>query len=109
MPPVGVGDGLWRATRHATRGECCGNISSKKGRMVDVYTDWDSMLFGSSGLSLAASTADEIFRVYERSYCAAWSAFPDAAPALSALQDYRLAVLTNGENSQQTQKLQAYR
>ena len=44
---------------------------------------------------MADSTADEIFDIYERSYRAAWSAFPDAVPALSALQRYRLAVLTS--------------
>ena len=79
-----------------------GEISMQEQRRARIRD-----LFASSSRSMAESTADEIFDIYERSYRAAWSAFPDAAPALSALQGYRLAVLTNGENSQQKQKLQA--
>jgi putative hydrolase of the HAD superfamily len=62
-------------------------------------------LFGPSKLRVSIETADEIFAAYERSYRASWVAFPDVLPALSALSGFRLAVLTNGELSQQTQKL----
>src|SRR5438874_8401589 len=68
-----------------------GEISMQEQRRARIRD-----LFASSSRPLAESTADEIFSIYERSYRAAWSAFPDAVPALSALQGYRLAVLTNG-------------
>ena len=61
-------------------------------------------LFGSR-LRISAETADEVFAVYERFYRASWAAFPDVVPSLSALSGFQLAVLTNGELSQQNQKL----
>ena len=64
-------------------------------------------LFAYSGHSVTIAVADEMFGFYEHSYRGAWIAFPDVAEAFPALSRYRLAVLTNGDLSQQTQKLQA--
>jgi putative hydrolase of the HAD superfamily len=77
-----------------------GEISMQEQRRARVLD-----LFGSSKLRVSTETADEVFAVYERSYRSSWVAFPDVLPALSALIGFRLAVLTNGELSQQTQKL----
>lgn len=62
-------------------------------------------LFAPSGSPMNTVKADEIFGVYEYYYHEAWVAFPDAAIVLPTLKQYRLAVLTNGDLSQQTQKL----
>lgn len=77
-----------------------GEISMQEQRRARVLD-----LFGSK-LRMSAEMADEVFAVYERSYRAAWVAFPDVLPALADLSGFQLAVLTNGELSQQTQKLQ---
>ena len=77
-----------------------GEISMEEQRRARVVD-----LFEPSKLRLSAEGADEVFAVYERSYRASWAAFPDVLPTLTALSGYRLAVLTNGELSQQTQKL----
>jgi putative hydrolase of the HAD superfamily len=63
-------------------------------------------LFAQSMPTIRDEEADQIFGIYEQSYRAAWAAFPDAASSLSCLRPYRLAVLTNGDLIQQTQKLQ---
>ncbi|SPE28765.1 Haloacid dehalogenase, IA family protein [Candidatus Sulfopaludibacter sp. SbA3] len=75
-----------------------GEISMQEQRRARVQD-----LFGSR----LRTSADEIFAVYERCYRASWVAFPDVPAALSALNGFQLAVLTNGELSQQTQKLRA--
>jgi putative hydrolase of the HAD superfamily len=77
-----------------------GRISMQEQRRARVLD-----LFGSLKQRISVETADEAFAVYERSYRASWAAFPDVLPALSALSGFRLAVLTNGELSQQTEKL----
>jgi putative hydrolase of the HAD superfamily len=79
-----------------------GEISMQEQRRARVLD-----LFGSSKLRISVETADEVFAVYERSYRASWVAFPDVLPALSALSGFELAVLTNGELSQQMQKLRS--
>jgi putative hydrolase of the HAD superfamily len=78
-----------------------GEISMQEQRRARVRD-----LFGATR-RLEDEGADEIFAVYERAYRASWAAFPDVLPALSALGGYKLAVLTNGDLSQQRQKLQA--
>lgn len=62
-------------------------------------------LFAPSGPSMTTLEAEEIFDVYEDCYRKAWTAFPDAAIVLPTLKQYRLAVFTNGDLFQQTEKL----
>lgn len=52
---------------------------------------------------------DQIFTGYYRAYQASWRAFPDVAAALADLArlNVRIAVLTNGTQKQQTDKLTA--
>jgi len=79
-----------------------GEISMQEQRRARVRD-----LFRSTKLNLTPAGADAVFAVYEQRYRESWTAFPDAMPALSALSGYELAVLTNGDLAQQTQKLQA--
>jgi putative hydrolase of the HAD superfamily len=49
---------------------------------------------------------DDTFRTYLAAYEAAWRAFPDAAPCLGALRQMtRVAVLSNGDQGQQEEKV----
>lgn len=50
---------------------------------------------------------DELFGVYLRNYEEAWTAFPDAAPALRSLRNsgMPIGVITNGNHDQQTSKI----
>ncbi len=48
---------------------------------------------------------DAVFEDYLRHYEAAWCAYEDAVPCLSALEGIRLAVLSNGDQSQQEDKV----
>lgn len=50
---------------------------------------------------------DELFAIYLQHYEEAWTAFPDAAPALQTLRDtgMQLGVVTNGNHHQQTSKI----
>jgi putative hydrolase of the HAD superfamily len=64
-------------------------------------------LFGHSNIGISPEAADEVFALYEGSYRGSWAAFADVVPTLSALNGCTLAVLTNGEISQQTEKLGA--
>jgi len=50
---------------------------------------------------------DELFATYLQNYEEAWTAFPDAAPALQSLRDMGMpvGVITNGNHDQQTSKI----
>lgn len=50
---------------------------------------------------------DDLFAVYLQNYEEAWTAFPDAAPALRGLRagGVRVGVVTNGNHDQQTSKI----
>jgi putative hydrolase of the HAD superfamily len=79
-----------------------GEVSMQEQRRARVVD-----LFKASRLNLTPEEADAVFAVYLRHYQDSWTAFPDTMPALSALSGFELAVLTNGDLEQQTQKLQA--
>ena len=79
-----------------------GEVSMREQRRARVVD-----LFQSSRLNLTPEDADAVFAVYLQHYQDSWTAFPDTMPALSALSEFELAVLTNGDLEQQTQKLQA--
>ncbi len=64
-------------------------------------------LFAESRPGLGAEDADGLFAAYESHYRAAWSAYPDALPAVAALDGFVLAALSNGDQAQQTDKLRA--
>jgi putative hydrolase of the HAD superfamily len=64
-------------------------------------------LFRGAGHSVDERTADEAFSVYAAAYDASWRAFDDVVPALDALRGFRLAVVTNGQQEQQMNKLRA--
>ena len=53
------------------------------------------------------SGLDELFAVYVKGYEAAWTAFPDAAPALRRLKENGLTIgiVTNGNHLQQAGKI----
>ena len=63
-------------------------------------------LFAPSKPNLSPAAADRLFATYEGHYRTSWSAYPDVLPALAALSGFVLAVLSNGDHAQQTQKLQ---
>jgi len=69
----------------------------RRARVVDLFTD--------SKINLSPEMADGIFAAYESDYRASWTAYPDALPALQMINGYVLAVLSNGDLAQQTQKL----
>jgi putative hydrolase of the HAD superfamily len=62
-------------------------------------------LFARSRPDLTPAGADRLFATYEGYYRAAWSAYADALPALEALSGFVLGVLSNGDQTQQTEKL----
>jgi putative hydrolase of the HAD superfamily len=78
-----------------------GEISMQEQRRARIVD-----LFSASKLNLSAEMADRIFAAYESDYRSSWSTYPDALPVLKMLGGYVLAVLTNGDLAQQTQKLQ---
>ncbi len=49
--------------------------------------------------------ADRRFQVYLDAYVADWRIFDDVLPALDALRDHRLGVITNGQIEQQRSKM----
>jgi putative hydrolase of the HAD superfamily len=49
--------------------------------------------------------ADRIFGDYRRIYEESWKLFPDVLESLEQLADFRLAIITNGDKSNQTHKL----
>lgn len=62
-----------------------------------------------SGLAVPSTDTrlDELFAIYLEEYEHAWTAFPDAAPALASLRACGLpvGVITNGNHDQQTAKI----
>ena len=64
-------------------------------------------LMGVPTSTMTAVEFDEQFMEYRRRYEAAWRPFPDAVRALHRLAgSHRIAVLTNGDQAQQDQKMQ---
>ena len=63
---------------------------------------------GKDPTTLSDDALDEAFAGYLDRYEAAWRPFDDARPALERLRDrVRLAILSNGDQAQQLQKLRA--
>ena len=62
-------------------------------------------LFAASKINLSPESADSVFATYESAYRTSWTAYPDALPTLKRLNRYVLAILSNGELSQQKRKL----
>jgi putative hydrolase of the HAD superfamily len=92
----------WRAllNLHFAR-YLAGDVSMQEQRRARVRD-----LFAPSKPNLSPAAADRVFATYEGHYRDAWSAYPDALPAVAALSGFVLAVLSNGDQAQQTQKLQ---
>jgi putative hydrolase of the HAD superfamily len=84
---------------HFTR-YLAGEISMEEQRRARILD-----LFAPTKRRLMAAEADRLFAAYLSDYRASWYAYPDAVPTLSALSGFGLAVLSNGDQSQQTQKL----
>jgi len=63
-------------------------------------------LFGTTGRALSAADADDLFRVYVRHYERNWTVFPDVLPCLDALDGRSLGVISNGDPTQQREKLE---
>jgi putative hydrolase of the HAD superfamily len=55
--------------------------------------------------SLSPAKADALFATYMNAYHAAWQLFDDVLACLSALQPYRLGIVTNGRAVEQRTKL----
>jgi putative hydrolase of the HAD superfamily len=69
-------------------------------RMVAIY--------GAFGQDCPLDEAKRLFHCYAELYSQEWRAFDDAKPALDELKKtYRLAVITNGDGTQQRAKLAA--
>ena len=77
-----------------------GEISMQEQRRARIVD-----LFAASNIDLTPKMADSIFAAYESDYRASWTAYPDALPVLETLSGCVLAVLSNGDLAQQTQKL----
>jgi putative hydrolase of the HAD superfamily len=92
----------WRdlLSLHFTR-YLAGEISMEEQRRARVLD-----LFAPTKRGLTPAEADRLFATYLSDYRASWCAYPDARPTLAALGGFCLAVLSNGDQSQQTQKLQ---
>jgi putative hydrolase of the HAD superfamily len=78
-----------------------GEISMAEQRRARVLD-----LFAPTKRGLTPAEADRLFETYLSDYRASWCAYPDALSTLAALGGFGLAVLSNGDQSQQTQKLQ---
>ena len=61
---------------------------------------------GTESQPLTAQDVLDIFARYLTLYEESWTLYPDALPCLEALSVYPLGVITNGDGSQQRQKLQ---
>lgn len=85
---------------HFTR-YLAGEISMEEQRRARVLD-----LFAPTKRRLTPAEADRLFATYSVDYRASWCAYPDARPTLAALGGFCLAVLSNGDQSQQAQKLQ---
>ena len=64
-------------------------------------------LFRLAGYDLSDADADAGFAIYRADYARSWRLYEDVLPALRALQGHRMAVLTNGGQETQTEKLEA--
>ena len=62
-------------------------------------------VFERAGRNIDEKTAREYFDFYLDAYERGWKLFPDVLDCLDSLDEYRLAVLSNGDSSQQRQKL----
>ena len=62
-------------------------------------------VFERAGKNIDDKTAREYFDFYLDAYERGWELFPDVLDCLDNLDGYRLAVLSNGDSSQQRQKL----
>lgn len=59
------------------------------------------------GHSMGAGEADRMFAEYLECYEENWRLFPDVVPALEALRDFPMGVISNGDSDQQRRKLTA--
>lgn len=55
--------------------------------------------------NLSPTKADTLFATYMSAYHAAWRLFDDVVTCLSAMQPYRLGIVTNGRAAEQRKKL----
>lgn len=62
-------------------------------------------VFERAGKNIDEKTAREYFDFYLDAYERGWELFPDVLDCLDNLDGYRLAILSNGDSSQQRQKL----
>jgi putative hydrolase of the HAD superfamily len=60
------------------------------------------------GQHLSNEDADKLFNLYITLNAKHWVPFPDVLPSLSQLNEYPMAVLTNGEPNQQRRKLRTF-
>jgi putative hydrolase of the HAD superfamily len=64
-------------------------------------------LFSQAWVNLTDTEADSVFQVYLDYYAASWKPFPDVVRCLETLADYPLGIITNGDEEQERQKLEA--
>ncbi|MGF7050323.1 putative hydrolase of the HAD superfamily [Paenibacillus sp. DS2015] len=67
-------------------------------RMIDLYQSF--------GIKIDEKRAMDYFQVYLNYFEENWITFNDVIPCLNNLKEYRLGVITNGDSSQQRQKLE---
>jgi putative hydrolase of the HAD superfamily len=92
----------WRAltAKHFDR-YLAGEISHVQQRRARL-----AELFGDSGLVLSEQELDTRFALYLTAYRAHWRPYDDVVDALDALGAHPLGVITNGDATQQREKLQ---
>lgn len=62
-------------------------------------------LFQQSGSQISDFQAREYFQIYLNHFEENWKPFEDVIPTLAALKSHRLGIITNGDSTQQRQKL----
>lgn len=77
-----------------------GKISFEEQRILRVQG-----VFERAGREIDRDTAREYFDFYLDAYERGWRLYPDVVDCLDSLDRYRLAVLSNGDSSQQRRKL----
>jgi len=70
----------------------------RRARVIDMF--W------AAGEALSVADADDLFGVYVRHYERNWGLFPDVLPCLDALDGWSLGVISNGDPTQQREKLE---
>lgn len=105
-PDFGAAHALWHAQTEISLGSYLrGHLSLEQQRRERIR----ALAVQAGHKDIADQHCDELHRLYRDAHRTAWGVYPDTFPTLSALSSagYRLAVLTNGIEAIQHEKLRA--